>query len=232
MPDILIQCPECSREYKVSEYATVDNMMCMTCGAQLSRPSRLPGLAGAALRVKRAGRGGGLGAVAPALPDVPDALAIAGGPVVCPAPVVQVHRGEKVREQPRWLSLTVALLVLGALVAFQYFADRLDDYVTYYVWVRSGLALVAYGLVVMLAFQDHLGYGALCLVIPPYSLFYTAASVESGVLRGVFYAMVVAALTEVYFLPDHSALLAAGQVVNELIRDIDGLILKASESPI
>ena len=232
MPDILIQCPECSREYKVSEYATVDNMKCVTCGAGLSRPSAGYDSGLAPLRLKGAGRPPKLAGVVPALPDVPDALAIAGGPVVYAAPMVNVHHTEEVQDARRWVAYVVALFVLGALVGFQYYSKQLESYLTYYIWARNGLAIGSYGLVVLLAFQDHFGPGLVCLFIPPYALFYTATSIESGILRGVFYGMMLVMVAEVYFLPDHSALLAVAELVNALIRDVDGLILKASESPI
>lgn len=234
MPDILIQCPECSREYKVSEYASVDSMTCITCGAQLARPAEAPQCESDRLRLKGHMTPPSLPGVglAPALPDVPDALAIAGGPVVCAAPHVDVHLTDDVKDPPRWLAPLVGALVLGVLIGFQYFSSQLESYFTYYVWLRNGLALAGYGLVVLLAFQDHWGPGFLCLLIPPYSFMYTASSVESGILRGVFFGMVLVFAAEVYFLPDHAALLSAGEMVGGLIQNVDGLILKASESPI
>lgn len=232
MPDILIQCPECSREYKVSEYASVDSMRCVTCGAGLARPSEGELAVASQLRLRGHMTPPKLPGLAPALPDVPDALAIAGGPVVCAAPQVDIHRTEEVRSQPAWVSYLVGLLVLGVLIGFQYFSSQLDSYLTYYLWLRNGLAALSYGLVVLLAFQDHWGPGLISLVIPPYTLLYTASSVESGILRGLFYGMIVVFVAEVYFLPDNAAILAAGDAVNELIETVDGLIVKASDSPI
>ena len=232
MPDILIQCPECSREFKISEYATLENMKCATCGAILSRPESAQRTREPSLRLKRGGRPPRLPGVAPTLPDVPDALAIAGGPVVYAAPMVDVHQTEEIRDAPRWVSWAVALLVVGTLIGFQYFSQRLESYLAYYMWARSGLALAAYAMVVVLAFKDHVGPGLICLFLPPYALVYSASSVESGLLRGILYGMVIVLIAEVYFLPEHAALLAAADLVDRMIDNVDGLIIKASESPI
>lgn len=232
MPDILIQCPECSREYKVSEYAMVDSMTCVTCGATLARSSDDNFPDAGSLRLKGRSVPPNLPGVAPALPDVPDALVIAGGPVVCAAPTVDVHQTEEVKDSNPRLSYLVGMLVVGVLLGFQYFSSELDSYLNYYLWLRNGLAAISYGLVVLLAFQDHWGPGLLSVMIPPYTLLYTASSVESNVLRGVFFGMVVVFSAELYFLTDHSAMLAAGEGISLLIEKTDALIVKASESPI
>ena len=108
----------------------------------------------------------------------------------------------------------------------------MDSYLSYYVWLRNGLAAISYGLVVLLAFQDHWGPGLLSVCIPPYALLYTASSIESGVLRGLFFGIILVFAAEVHFLPEQAAMLAAGDAVNHLISNIDSLIVKASDSPI
>ena len=230
MPDILIQCPDCSREYKVSEYATVNKMTCITCGAGLSRRPDNSAQSNH-LRVKSPTRTCTNQAVT--RNNVPDELMIAGeGPVVYAAPKINVHVSRKVSAPPRWVAWAVGALILAALIGFQYFSDHLDSYLTYYVWARNILGSAVYTLVVLLAFQDHLGQGALSLFIPPYTLLYTSSSVESGILRGAFYGIVIVLISEIYFLSDESLLLAFGQWLSEVIDHVDGLIIKAGESPI
>lgn len=232
MPDILIQCPECSREYKVSEYATVDNMTCVTCGAGLARPSAAKDSGTGPLRLKSNLMPPSLPGVESVAAGVPDALAIAGGPTIYAAPQVDVHQVEEVKSTPHWIAYVVGALVLAILVGFQYYADRFGSYLTYYLWIRNGLAAASYGFVVLLAFQDHWGPGLVNLLIPPYALLYTASSIESGILRGAFYAMVAVFAAEVHFMPDESGLLALGGAVTGLIENVDALIVKASDSPV
>lgn len=214
----------------MSEYATVDKMTCMTCGANLCRPSNNTTQPNH-LRVKSAN--GAYTNQGTARNSHPDGLTMAGGgPVVYAAPQVNVHASEEVSAPPRWVAWVVGALVLAALIGFQYLSDQLDSYLTYYIWVRNLLGIAAYTFVVLLAFQDHLGPGALCLFIPPYTLLYTSSSVESGILRGAFYGMVIVFISEIYFLPDESLMLTFGHWLNEVIGDVDSLIIKAGESPI
>ena len=214
----------------MSEYATVDKMTCMTCGANLCRPATSPTQPNH-LRVKSAN--GDCTNQAAARNSLPDELALGGGgPVVYAAPQVNVHASEEVSAPPRWVAWVVGALVLAALIGFQYLSDQLDSYLTYYIWVRNLIGIAAYTLVVLLAFQDHVGPGALCLFIPPYTLLYTSSSVESGILRGAFYGIVIVFITEIYFLPEESLMLAFGYWLNEVIDDVDHLIIKAGESPI
>ena len=230
MPDILIQCPDCSREYEVSEYATVDKMTCITCGASLIRPSNNSAQPNH-LRVKSStGSYTNEAATRTIVPN--ELMTTRGGPVVYAAPQVNVHVSQEVSAPPRWVAWVVGTLVLAALIGFQYFFSQLDSYLTYYIWVRNLLGIAAYTLVVLLAFQDHLGPGALCLFIPPYTLLYTSSSVKSGIVRGVFYGMVIVFLSEIYFLPNQSLLLAFGDWLSEIIGQVDGLIKKAGESPL
>lgn len=233
MPDITIPCPECGREYRLSEYATVDGISCLTCGATLQKPKHCQGTGGLKLKSLQE-------YLPPPLPaPAGPALATAG---VAPAAIVEstdhpvphmdIHKEEPTRETPKWPSLVVAAAVLAALVGFQYFADRLDAYYVAYEWSRNLLIVGSYLMVVVVAFQDGLGPGALCLVIPPYTVFYATASVESAVIRGLFYGTVLALVAEVYFLPETSLAMVSGTVFSELVSWVDGLIVTASKPPI
>lgn len=238
MPDIIIECPECHRDYTVSEYATLDGMTCVTCSAPLSMPESTGGTTN--LRVRSARDAPGISMVAPSTPAAPPPMPESGEgqavPVVASIQAMTqaglVPEGSN-RVLPKWIAGVIALAVIVAFVSFQWKADDLSSsMLTYYEWGRNGLALGAWLVVVLVAFQDGLGPGVLCLVLPPYSLFYVMACVESHVLRGVFYGILISLCAETYLLQDHSIVLAAGVGLKDFIEHVDGLIVRASESPI
>ena len=220
MPDITVTCPDCGREYQISEYATIEGLACHTCGASLSRP-HMEAQQGLQLRKET-----------PYTVPAAAAPADAGGPVVHPAPVVAVHHEEVVKESPKWLPWFVLLVVAGIFIGFQYKAEQFGTYTVYYTWGRNILTLLAYASVVLVAFQDSLGPGALCLLLPPYMLVYAGSSVESGVLRGLLFGITLTLVAETFLFPEQSLFVAMGGNMSELIDTVDGLIVKASDSPL
>jgi hypothetical protein len=229
MPDIAIKCSECDREYRVSEYATVDGMNCLTCGAGLQMPDSADS---SDLRLQQGRRSASPlphSSVSPPKEDEGVVPVIASIHAMKQAGLKDEGKG---REFPKWVPYAIALLVMGAFIGFQWKADEFGQYQTIYEWSRNIVALGSWLLVVLVAFQDGLGPGALCLFIPPYSLFYTMACVESALLRGVFYGILVSMVVETYLLQDHSIVLAMGTGMNAFIDHVDALMVKASDSPI
>jgi hypothetical protein len=228
MPDIIIPCRECGREHKISEYAIRQDMSCLTCGAELSKPSQAPAMG---LRLATASGP----AVPPPLrkgerPTLPQHVAASPGESTVPTIQTRPEVPES-KESPHWLWLLVALTVGGLLVGFQYKADAWSEYLMMYEWTRTGVVSLAYLLVLLIAFQDGPGPGLLCLVIPPYSVIYAMTSVESRLLQGVFFGALVGLFAEVYFLPDHSILLAAMQEFEQVVAWGDSMLSAASGSP-
>ncbi len=231
MPDVIIDCPECGREYKVSEYATVDGMTCLTCGAGLSMPEFERTTDG--LKLKKQETLSKTPRMMPATPQpgVPMAATMvpSSEPGDHPVPMGSIHEEVEIKELPKWMSIVVAVLLIGLFVGFQYKADDFDQFLSVYIWARSIFAAAAFILVVLIAYQDALAPGTMCLFIPPYTLFYTASSVESSLLRGLYFGMVVVLLTEIFFLPDESIVLAGGVMFGNMVEYVDGLIVAASD---
>ncbi len=194
-----------------------------TCGAALARPAEIQSRTGLSLRKERPD---------PPPPALPGAEPAAGGPVVHAAPKVQTHKEKEVRESPKWVPWVVLLVIAGGLLGFQWKFELFDQYTLFYVWGRNVIAIAAYLMIVLVAFQDGLGPGALCLAIPPYLLVYAGSSVESGILRGMIFGISLALIGEMFLLPEQSLFVAMGENMNEIIDTVDSLIVKASDSPI
>lgn len=228
MPDIIITCGECGREHKISEYAVMNHMACLTCGAELMKPEHV--------------RSSGLRLASATGPAVPPPLAGDGvsllsseamtPPVRMTAAALRGQAEERPQEAPRGLALGIAAVVALLLVGFQYQADAWSHHLALYEWIRTGVLVGSYLLVVMMAFQDGLGMGALCLVIPPYALLYAIMAVESALLRGIFYGAVAGIAAEVYFLADHSLVMALGETFGGIVTWGDSLINSAANSPL
>ena len=224
MPDITISCSECAREYRISEYATVDGLSCRTCGAKMRKSSHEKDSA-LSLRSKSSSQ-----MLSDWHPGDDDQSA--SGPVVHPAPIVSTHHVEKVAHAPRWLAGIVMLIVAGVLIVFQYKADMFQGYLSEYAVARNVVIAAAYLFVVLAAFREHIGPGAVCLFFPPYALVYSMTSVESWLLRGVLYGMVIGLITETYLLPNDALFMNASREMNSFIDSVDIMMVRASDSPI
>ena len=224
MPDITISCSECAREYRISEYATVDGLSCRTCGAKMRKPSHEKNSA-LSLRSKSSSQ-----MLSDWHPGDDDQSA--SGPGVHPAPIVSTHHVDKVAHAPRWLAGIVMLIVAGVLIVFQYKADMFQGYLSEYAVARNVVIAAAYLFVVLAAFKEHIGPGAVCLFFPPYALVYSMTSVESWLLRGVLYGMVIGLITETYLLPNDALFMNASREMNSFIASVDTMMVRASDSPI
>ena len=134
-------------------------------------------------------------------------------------------------EFPRWPLFVAAFLLILVFVGFQWNVNRVGKYTNLYEISRNILGLAIWLFVVLSAFREGFGFGALCLFMPPYLLFYTIAHMESPVLRGVFYGILFSIISEIYLMREHSILLATGSAINEFIRNVDELIKHASQGP-
>jgi hypothetical protein len=205
-------------------------MLCLVCKAPLGLPTGVKAESGLSLK-----RSSNPNSPPVSLTDVeaPEdeeislvdvAQAAAGVPIA-----VDVHAGRAEEGQSRgWISLLAFCAVAALLIGFQYKHEDFSSYATFYFWGRNLLAAAVFLLVVLIAFQDNLGSGAVCLFIPPYSLVYVSSNIESHLLRGVFFGVVAALATEVYLMPDASVAGAIGYAMGNLIDTVDNLILRAS----
>ena len=233
MPDVVVKCPECGADRVVSEYASVESFNCLVCQAELDMPGREASTGGLELK-----RNPGPRSVPMPLTQVepPESFQddeedpVSAAAAAAAAPAVDVHSGREVDvKSTAWLGWLGFILVAGLLIGFQWKQSEFSQYETYYVWARNILVLGSYFMVVLIAFQDHAGVGALNLIFPPYSLIYVSGSLESYLLRGVFLACVIALGTEVYFLGDESLLSTVGAHMGQWIDKVDSLIKRASE---
>lgn len=230
MPDVIVTCRECGAERTISEYAAIDRLTCLICRAPLEKPAN-------------AGKGNGLGLRRPPDPKAPPVpLTNADPPKAEADPLavveeitgnrlqdIDVHAGRAEESKNRnWIATLAFMVVALLLVGFQFKHEALSAYTNVYLWTRGLLAAGVYLLVVLVAFQDSLGSGSLCLFVPPYAVVYAGASVESHVLRGAFFAVLLALCTEVYFIRDQSMAMALAHNLNGLIETVDSLIVRAS----
>ncbi len=230
MPDVIVACQECGAERTVSEYANINRLTCLVCRAPLEKPATLK-------------RSSGLGLRRPPDPKAPP-IPLTGAQQpeeVTPLDILQetsgggglqsidVHAGRAEESKNRaWVASLVFVCVTALLVGLQWQFSALGSYQSFYLWGRIALAAGAYLMVALVAFQDSAGVGSMCLFLPPYTIMYAGSSVESHVLRGVFFAVLVALCTEVYFIRDQALAMAMGNSINDLIRNVDNLIVRAS----
>lgn len=229
MPDVIVACQECGAERTVSEYAAIDRLTCLVCRAPLEKPAAPTKSGGLGLRQPVDAKAPPVPLTGVAPPEDTSPLAIveqaSGGGLQS----IDVHAGRAEESKNRaWIASVVFVLVAAVLVGLQWKFSALGAYQSYYLWGRIALAAGAYLMVALVAFQDSTGTGSMCLFLPPYTIMYAGSSVESHVLRGVFFAVLVAFCTEVYFIRDQALAMAMGNSINDIIRNVDNLIVRAS----
>ena len=136
-------------------------------------------------------------------------------------------RPVKVDRMAQWPGLLVFLVLTGLMVGFQWRFSTYSEHLTVYLWTRNILALSAFALVLADAFQCGIGYAALCIAFPPYLVVYAITRLTSYNLRGMVFAVLAAVCTEMFFIPEHSIVFAMHQGMEEFIKTVDAMIVRA-----
>ncbi len=230
MADIIVKCPGCGTESKVSQYAAAEQVACPSCKRRLELPRADDGrkrlamrrmadedhatLTGTTTQVTKdvAGRG----VEARQVEEVLD----------------NVHRSRQKVEQPKsiwgWLAF---VLIAGALVGWQYLGQREPHLLAQYPMTRIASLVIASLLVLLVAFQDSTFQGVLCILAPLYIVYYAFVRMEYYVIRGIFAAVYLALATELYFMPGTALITHAQKAANQGIENVGKLISRASEAP-
>jgi hypothetical protein len=96
---------------------------------------------------------------------------------------------------------------------------------------RLILFLAIHLVVILVAFDDGLLQGFLCLLVPFYIVYYAFTRLESLPLRGAFLAVYVWLLAELYFLPRHSFIQMVQTAFTTQASNVSGLIQGLSKEP-
>ena len=234
MSDVLLVCGKCKRECKVSEFASPDTLCCPTCKTLLQLPEKVQATKLRMRKPEEPVTTDGKTAAPPS--TIITTLTTAPAPETTPStaqtPMVinDVHKiRQNVKGQnPLW-GILIFLLVGGALIGWQYYVGENPGSMKPYLLTRLTLFSIIQLVIILLAFDDGLGQGILCLLLPFYFLYYIFVRYENLTLRGLFAAVYLAMATELYFIPEQALVTTIQQNINEFIVYVEHLIKRASD---
>lgn len=196
MADISITCAGCGQSITISEYARPEALTCRKCG----QPLPLPRQADAEPQESRIRVGpASLSQPFEAPPPAEDPF------VIDPAEKLNrrtPRRQRKLKQKTRRVRQSrvsaaikgwLLFLILAALLAFLRFKKVLPDnlYEYYRLW---GMLMLGFFQVVLIvdAFTEDFFQGIMCLLIPPYTVYYLFVVSDAFYLRAVVSALLVA----------------------------------------
>ena len=230
MADIIVKCVSCGRENKVSEYAAAESLVCVACHHPLEMPE--PEISSGKLQMRRIENHRAETLTGEAAGFVVEEKVRRESAVATAAVLGDVHKVREKVKRPHaiWGHMTF-LLTAGSLIGMQYMLKQQPGLIDAYELARLGLSIIGLVLLLIVAFQDGTFQGLLCLFVLPYAIYYSMVRLESYWIRGVFVGVLVALCAELYFMP-RDAVITRAQINTEIfIRDVAGLIDKASEKP-
>jgi hypothetical protein len=237
MADIKKTCPKCGRVTTISEYVSVEYITCAGCGEQVStgkegselselkkKPMRgePPSPPSRKRKFKRS-----RGATPPPLALSSDLPAT---PKRKKQPKQKTPRAKKGAKAFLWQ--TGAFLLVGALlIGMQYFSGN-REVMNWYTLLRWGIIPLIWIFSVLAAFQESRVQGFLCLVLPPYLIFYMLGQSDNYGVRGAFAALMVSLAAEMYFIPEQSVVTNTNEAVSNFVNGGQKMIKHAGESDI
>ncbi len=259
MSDVLIVCPKCSNECKISELAAADGITCPSCGGPLSAPKTRQKMSS-----KLSLKANDDAAPPPTYEtneEAPEIVVsefqsamkltqdadrlveeqeqpeseVESGNVVMPSPdaMTTTHRQRETVKNPRviwgWLFF---LGIAGGLLFFQYKMDEYPAFREYHFWGRAALWALTAIIIYVAGFEDTVFQGFFCLLCPPYAVYYVIVRSDSYVLRGMLMALLVALFAELYFMKDAAFLITMQDWMNSVITGGENLIIRASDAPV
>lgn len=184
MADIEIKCSACDRTVTVSEFADPDSLYCRSCGEKLQKPASTPAAAKKKHTVHK-----------PEIRYEPSLL-----------PPQEADRGQtsewlfhqrarkkKEADKPRKIFVGPAVLswalfaVLAAIMTTVRYRNVLPSEYLEYLRTYGPVAIGAFHILATLkAFKDSVFHGVLCVVFPPYSLYYVFLISDDFYMRAVY----------------------------------------------
>lgn len=217
MPDITIVCRECGREHKISEYAKIEKLNCAGCNAPLEMPGR-----------KAPERSITVAQPKPKVPEkMPDAPKVVQSDTVATSSVHDIE--VEITRPPWWQAVLCFAAVAGILGYYLMHWQQYEGYLQYYIWARNILGLGTTILIMVIAYHDAIGHGAVCLVFPPYMLWYAWTRLESYALRGLFFGVVAVLFAEIYYMPEYAVAIHLQEFLGGVVSTVDGLIERAAD---
>jgi len=227
--DIILKCVACGRENKVSEYASPEALVCLSCHHALDIPE--PEKRSAKLQMRRLDGQHAETLTGETRDNVVEEKIRRDSAVASAAVLGDVHKArEKVSRPHAFWSYLTFLLVSGTLVGLQYMMKQRPELMETYEWARIGFGAIGVVLLLVVAFQDSAFQGLLCLLLP-YAIYYAAVRLETYWIQGIFMGVIVALCAELYFMPSQSVITKAQISTAVFIQDVGQLIDKASAKP-
>ena len=230
MADIVVKCVSCGGENKVSEYASSETLVCVSCHHALEMPAvetKSGRLHMRKLEGQRTETLTGENKDNTVAEKVRIESAVASAAVLS-----NVHKVRETVKRPHafWSYLTF-LIVCGTLVGLQYMMKQRPDLMETYEWARIGFSVIGSVLLLVVAFQDSTFQGLLCLLLLPYAIYYAAVRLETYWIQGIFMGVVVALCTELHFMPKQ-AFITRAQINTEIfITNVEQGIDRMSAKP-
>jgi hypothetical protein len=181
MADIQITCTRCFTVATVSEFVDDSALVCRSCGAELTRPSRPDARAKPTMAATR-----DIGRTDDEQPS-PDGNPIELWPGGKRAPR---HR-RKHRALHHWYAFGL-FLALGSLMAYWRYGGGLSPVRLELLRAYAAPALLGlHVLIILKAFEDQVFQGILCLLVPLYSLYYAFGVMDSLYVRALIAAVLI-----------------------------------------
>lgn len=223
MSEVHVRCPKCSEQYTFPDGTQTNHLKCEQCGGLLTsaKKGRRPATSPPNLSAS-------LGGMTPAL---------AGGGEI-PKSVVNVEtvlddRGRQETSYAApitvWVGWTVFAAILGVMVLASRSMAGVEEsrWLALYATTRNGLLLVAGLLVIHEAWQEGVGQGILCLLLPPYLLLYAIAKMDSFVVRGLIFGLLCGLMAEAWLMPANSLAANAGPTLEGLVDRVNQALAAA-----
>lgn len=244
MADILLTCSQCGNETMVSEHTDAKSVRCRSCDAMIMVPKRkVEESQDKPTKLKLRDR------ERPAAPQpTMPATELSRRKSVKDTGKVEHALGAQAAEDAHqmpslaatpkpFLGWIVFVVVLLGAVASQYYIAQNRGYLDYYGWGRIGFAAVGILPLIVTAWIESAFLGALCLVIPPYTIFYALNNLDTYWMRGLFFAFLFAMGSEYFIFKDaglqqHSYISIAQTWADNVIAGGAGTIERTANEPL
>lgn len=232
MADITLKCPKCGKQNKVSEYAEPGSAICSSCQAALDIPVSEKALRLSVRKISHHQRATLTGRE----PVTKDDVVTRDSKAQETAAVLgEVHKSRQKVKTPNFIWMLIPFLIVTAgLVGWQYMSKQHPGdprWLHQFVLGRSIAYSLIYLLVLLSAFEDSVGQGALCLLLPPYTLYYVFVRLEAYWLRGCFFAMCVSIVAELYYVPKYAIFTIGQAYFDHFVDTVNGIVQRAGEPP-